>query len=115
MESILTSIKVMIGIEPEYQHFDKALIPHINSAFFSLNQLGVGPEDPIVITNELDTWESKFGSTRKIEAVKSYVALKVQLRFDPPQTSFVLDSIKEQIKELEWRLQTQSEIEKEVK
>lgn len=113
MESILNSIKTLLGIEPDYTHFDKAIIEHINAAFMTLNQLGVGPEDPVVITGDLDTWVVKFGEISHIEAIKTYTHLKVQLYFDPPSTSFVLEAKQRQIAELEFRLAMQENYKKE--
>lgn len=113
MESILDSIKVMLGIEPDYTHFDKAIIEYINTAFMTLNQLGVGPENPVVIANELDTWASKFSDISNIEGIKTYTQLKVQLFFDPPSLSFVLDAKQRQIAELEFRLTMQENYNKE--
>lgn len=103
----------MLGIEPDYTHFDKAIIEHINAAFMTLNQLGVGPDDPVVITNDLDTWYSKFGETKHIEGIKTYTYLKVQLYFDPPSTSFVLEAKQRQIAEMEFRLSAQESYKKE--
>lgn len=113
MESILNSVKEMLGIEPDYTHFDKSIIGHINTTFMTLNQLGVGPEKPVVIVNNLDTWINKFGDTEHIEGIKTYTFLKVQLFFDPPTMSFVLDAKQRQIAELEFRLAMQETYKKE--
>ena len=113
MESILNSIKTLLGIEPDYTHFDKPIIEHINAAFMTLNQIGVGPEDPVVIVNELDTWVNKFNDINHIEGIKTYTYLKVQLFFDPPSTSFVLEAKQRQIAELEFRLAMQENYKKE--
>lgn len=104
MESILTSIKKLLGISEEYTHFDSDLIMHINSVFMILNQLGVGPEDGFVITGSYETWDEFISNVLAIESVKSYVYLKVKLLFDPPSSSAVMESINRQISELEWRL-----------
>lgn len=104
MESILTSIKKLLGITADYKHFDNDIIMHINTTFLTLNQLGVGPETPAMITSELATWESVFGEMKNLEAIKTYVYLKVRMLFDPPTSSFVLDSMNRQASELEWRL-----------
>jgi hypothetical protein len=114
MGSILNSIKTMMGITPEYTHFDKAIIPHINSALMSLEQLGIKTEKPPAITSELDTWESIFGDISNIEAIKTYTFLKVQLVFDPPNNSFVIEAKNRQISELEWRLNVQADSQKGV-
>lgn len=104
MESILTSIKKLLGISAEYEHFDADLIMHINSVFMILNQLGVGPPDGFYITNSFATWDEYTEDKRTIEAVKSYVYLKVRLMFDPPQNTGLIQAIDRQIAELEWRL-----------
>lgn len=109
MESILTSIKKLLGIDSEYTQFDQDIIMHINSTFFTLNQLGVGPEKPVVIADAMATWDASFGDVSNIEAIKSYVYLKVKMLFDPPTSSFVMESMKRQADEYEFRLQIQSE------
>lgn len=106
MDSILKSIKKLLGITEEYTHFDPDIIMHINSAFFTLNQLGVGPDSPFVISGVEDEW-SDFNSNTDLESVKSYIYLKVRVLFDPPTNSSLLSSIQENIKELEWRLNVQ--------
>ena len=107
MESILTSIKKLLGIDSEYKQFDSDIIMHINSTFMTLNQLGVGPESPAQITNELDTWEGMFGDISRIEAIKSYTYLKVKMLFDPPTSSFVMEAMQRQANEFEFRLSIQ--------
>lgn len=104
MDSILTSIKKLLGIAEEYDHFDSDLIMHINSVFMVLNQLGVGPAEGFSITDKTETWEDFTQNNLMIQSVKSYVYLKVRLLFDPPSSSAVMESINRQISELEWRL-----------
>lgn len=104
MESILTSVKKLLGMTEEYAVFDTDLIMHINSMFMILNQMGVGPKDVFCITDATATWSDFAGERADLAAVKSYVALKVRLLFDPPQSSVTMDAIKNQISELEWRL-----------
>lgn len=104
MDSILTSIKKLLGIAEEYDHFDSDLIMHINSVFMVLNQLGVGPVEGFSITDKTETWEDFTQNDLMIQSVKSYVYLKVRLLFDPPSSSAVMESINRQISELEWRL-----------
>lgn len=109
MESILTSIKKMLGIEADYQHFDSELIVFINSVFGILFQLGVGPTDaPFKITGADEIWED-FIQDDQIETVKSYMYMKVKLLFDPPSSSFVLSSYADLIKEFEWRCNVDAE------
>lgn len=107
--SILLSIKKMLGLDKDYDIFDPELIIHINSVFGTLHQLGVGPEEKYTISGDSEVWTDFLTEGEEIEEVKSYVYLRVRLLFDPPSSSFVLDSFKEQIKELEWRLQCKAE------
>ena len=104
MDSILTSVKKIIGISEEDESFDTDLIMHINSVLMILNQLGVGPEDGFSITDKSAVWTDVIGDNKFIEAVKTFVGLKVRLIFDPPTSSAVLDSINKTISELEWRI-----------
>lgn len=104
MESILTSIKKLLGITEEYEHFDADLIMHINSVFMILTQLGVGPPEGFVIEDELATWDDFIPRGQNIEMVKSYMHLRVKLLFDPPLQSAVMESMNRMIKEFEWRL-----------
>ena len=105
MESILNSIKKLLGIAEDYDHFDSDIIMHINSVFATLTQLGVGPEDGFSIDDESAKWEDFLPEERMLHSVKSYMFMKVKLMFDPPLSSAVIECTKEQIKELEWRLQ----------
>lgn len=104
MESILTSIKKMLGISEEYEHFDSDIMMHINSVFSILNQLGVGPESGFSIRDKTAVWSDFIQDDQKIDMVKSYIYLKVKLIFDPPISSAVMESIKQLTQELEWRL-----------
>ena len=104
MDSILTSIKKLLGITEEYENFDQDIIMHINSAFMILNQLGVGPKSGFSISDKSSTWDEFIPESSNLEAVKTYVHLKVRLMFDPPLSSSVIEAIKSQINELEWRL-----------
>lgn len=103
MESILTSIKKLLGISEEYTHFDQDIIMHINSALFTLTQLGVGPSAGFSIDDAENVWDD-FVDVSRIEAVKTYVYLNVRLVFDPPTSSTVIDAMNRRLKELEWRL-----------
>lgn len=103
MDSILNSIKKLLGIDENYKVFDTDIIIHINSTFSILYQLGVGPEEPFKITSSEETWDSFLEDKTKIEMVKTYIYMKVKTMFDPP-TGGYLTAIQEQIKELEWRL-----------
>lgn len=108
-ESILKSIKKMLGIEHTDKTFDDDVTIIINSVLFGLNQIGVGDENGFIINNEDDMWVDFIGERKDIESVKTYVYLKVKLIFDPPQSSFVLDAMERQIREFEWRINVQTD------
>ena len=111
-ESILNSIKKLLGITAEYTNFDTDIIIHINSVFMILNQLGVGPSKCFRIEDECTTWDEYITEDNDLDAVKTYMYLKVKLLFDPPLSSSVLEANKQLINELEWRLNVQ--VKKEV-
>ena len=102
--SILTSTKKILGIDADYTAFDSDIITHINSAFSTLAQLGIGPIDGFMIEDATATWDAFLGSDMNLNSVKSYVYLRVRLLFDPPTTSYLITSLNEQLKEIEWRL-----------
>ena len=105
-ESILTSTKKILGLEANYTPFDLDVITHINAAFSLLNQLGVGPEDGFSISDDGTAWGDYEVPENQLHLIKTYVFLKVRVLFDPPGTSFLLESANNQIKEYEWRLNT---------
>lgn len=104
MDSILISIKKLLGITEEYTHFDQDIIMHINSALFTLDQLGVVSLKGFRITGESEEWDDLLDGDADLEAVKSYIYLKVRILFDPPSSSVLMESINRQISEFEWRL-----------
>ena len=104
MESILTSIKKLLGITEEYNHFDADLIMHINSVFAILTQMGVGPSEGFRIEDDEAEWTDFIEDNAMIESVKSYIYMKVRLMFDPPTVSSVLESMNRMVNEFEWRL-----------
>jgi hypothetical protein len=107
-DSILDTIKKLLGFEWDYTAFDIDIITHINSEFFVLQQLGVGPTNGFSISDNTKTWAEYIGP-ESIEAVKSYIHLKVRLIFDPPANSFTQDAMKNQAAEYAWRLNVQME------
>ena len=104
MDSILTSIKKMLGITEDYTHFDTDIVIHINSVFSILTQLGVGPPEGFYIQDNTRICYEYISDPNKIEMVKSYMYLKVRLLFDPPSSSSVIEAFNKQISEFEWRL-----------
>lgn len=109
MESILTSIKKLLGITEEYDQFDPDIIMHINSVFMILTQLGVGPAEGFSIEDDTSVWSDFIQDIKKLESVKTYIYLKVKLAFDPPLSSAVIESMNRLINELEWRLNVAAE------
>lgn len=103
MESILTSIKKLLGIHEEYTNFDMDIIIHVNTAFATLNQLGVGPSAGFMIEDSETTWD-EYVTSCNMTMVKTYIFLKVRMLFDPPTSAALFDSTSQMIKELEWRL-----------
>lgn len=110
-ESILTSVKKMLtGADPDYDIFDSDLIVHINTAIMQLRQLGVGPQYGFKITGASQTWRDYLGDVINYEAAKSAIVLMVKNIFDPPSSSYVLESNKKIIDELQWRLLIEAEM-----
>ena len=109
MESILTSIKQLLGIEDD-NHFDDDIVKHINSVLMILNQLGVGPAEGFKITGDYETWNDFIPEDQNLEMVKSYVYLRVKSLFDLSTTSSaVIDSMNRASTEFEWRLNVAAE------
>lgn len=104
IQSILTSTKKVLGLPEADTSFDEDIIMHINSSFSTLTQIGIGPSTGFAIEGPDETWDTFLGLDERIYSVKSLVYLMVRLLFDPPGTSFALESMKEQIQELQWRL-----------
>ena len=104
VESILQSIKKLLGIASDYDHFDTDIIIHINSVFMYLNQLGVGPSEGFYIKDKSSLWTDFVQEEGLVEAIKTYMYLRVKLFFDPPNNSSLLESMNKQIGELEWRI-----------
>lgn len=110
-ESILTSIKKLLGIPEEYEQFDPDLIIHINSVFTILTQLGVGPPEGFAIYDKNAVWKDFIPEPLKFEAIKSYMHLRVKLLFDPPLGTAVTEVMNRMISELEWRINVIAESE----
>ena len=104
MESILTSIKKLLGIAEDYEHFDPEIIMHINSVFMELTQIGAGPADGFFIEDKTSVWTDFVPEIGKLEAIKSYIYLKVKLLFDPPANATIVEAMKQQIANYEWRI-----------
>lgn len=108
-DSILTGTKKMLGLAEDYTVFDHDIITHINSVLMIVSQIGVGPEEGMMIEDASTTWDDLLGGDNMLNTVKSYVYLRVRMLFDPPTTGFLVTAMDDQVKELEWRLNTYRE------
>lgn len=105
MESILKSIKDMLGPEVDNDDFDTELIMHINSVIMGLTQMGLGPSEGFEIEDETSTWQDFLPNLKKFSAVKTYIYMKVKLIFDSStMSSALIEAFNRQIAEFEWRL-----------
>jgi hypothetical protein len=103
-DSILTSTKKLLGITKEYDVFDMDISIHINSAFATLHQLGVGPSTPVEINGDTTEWSTFLEGHGELNGVRSYIYMKTRIAFDPPQNSATLESLKLSAQEYEFRL-----------
>lgn len=103
-DSILNSIKKMLGFTEDYTAYDQDLIININMVLNILTQIGVGPKGGYEIEDASNTWDEFIGDNIKLNMVKSYVYLKVKRVFDPGTSGSLNDAIDNQIKELESRI-----------
>lgn len=103
-ESILTSVKKVLGVDESDESFDIDIIMHINAAFSVLQQLGIGPNEGFAIEDARDDWSDFMGTDKRLNIVPSYVYMKVRSLFDPPATGYLVEALKNQITEAEYRL-----------
>lgn len=109
-ESILNSTKKILGISADYDAFDQDVIMHTNSAFATLHQLGLGPDEGFMIEDDAALWRDFLDDDMRLNSIKTYVYLKVRLLFDPPTNSFTITALQEQVKEIEWRVSAYREV-----
>ena len=109
IESILASIKKMLGLDDNYTPFDADVLIHINSAFMTLCQMGIGPKEGFTVTDNSQTWGDFLTNNVMLGGVKTWVYLQVKMLFDPPSNSFVMDTYKTQAEQILWRLNVQAE------
>lgn len=109
-DSILDTIKIKIGINPDYDDaFDVHIITNINTIFERLKYLGIGPDNGFRITGSTETWDMYLTNDEFIDSVIDYISMKVKMLFAPPETSFGIEAIKEQLSELEFFLKIKSD------
>lgn len=106
---VLIDIKKLIGFDEDYNAFDQDIVIQINSALSILKQIGVEVLSNVTIDGSED-WEDILGEHADIEMIKNYIYMKTKLVFDPPVNGSVMESIKEQIKEFEWRINFEIEV-----
>ena len=108
-DSIVVSIKKMLGLDDDYTPFDTDVIIHINAAFMTLCQMGVGPREGYEVSDYDQTWSDFLTNKVMLGAVKTWVYLQVKMAFDPPTNSFLMDAMKQQSEQILWRLNVQAE------
>lgn len=107
IDSVLDSIKKVLGDNPEFEYFNPDIIMQINTFFTVLTQIGVGPKEGVFITDNTTTWSDLFGTDARLNSIKTYIFSRVKLLFNPSQNSSYNEILKDTIKELEWRLNVQ--------
>lgn len=114
MDSILISVKKLVGVDAEYEVFDPDIIMYINMVFLGLFQMGIGPKKVFSIEDASSTWDEFEEGNDDLKACRAYIAQKVRLKFDPPTSATVMQALKESIDETEWRLIHQVEVERKL-
>lgn len=107
-ESVLKTIKQLLGLSADYAPFDEDIKVHINMALATLRQIGVGAAN-FEVKSEVEKWVDVIGIDKDLASVKSFVYFKVRLAFDPPSTSFAIQAIEKQLEELSFRLTVEGE------
>ena len=107
--SILHDIKQLLGQEWDDTTYDLDIKLHINSVFFNLNQINVGPPEGFSIADETILWDAYIGDSKNLEAVKTYIYIRVRLLFDPPTNGFLVTSLEKQADKLEWTLMVEAD------
>ena len=108
-DSILDTVKKMLGVDLVDDSFDMELIIFINDVFSKLNQLAVGPTTTYVIDDRLDKWTDFLLDRADLNMVRTYMYLQVRITFDPPTNPSLLENMMKRIQEYEWRLNVQAE------
>ena len=108
-DSILTSIKKLMGLTEEYDAFDQDILILINSVLFELEQIGVKAKEGFVLSDKTAVWSDYSDDDRLLNALKPYIYMKTKLTFDPPTSSGALDSMNRIIDRFEWRINLYSD------
>lgn len=108
-ESILDSVKKVLGVGDDDTAFDFDIIIGINSALLELSQLGIGSDTGFVISDNTTLWSQYVTDLSLLGMVKQYICMVTRMSFDPPATSFGIDAVKSQIDKLTFRLNVAAE------
>lgn len=109
-DSILASVKKVCGLPDSYTPFDQDVVMFINTAFGTLEQLGVGPDEGFRIEDREALWTQMGLPPKQLDLVRTWTFLKVRQMFDPPQTSYLIEAMNKQIDQLEWRMSVNREM-----
>ena len=112
-ESILDSLKNMLGILPNDTAFDNELISHINAFISNLTDIKIGPEEGFIVEDVTTTWGDFVSDISIMAAVREYLYAAIRLVFDPPSNSFVVTSLEKAKDEAFWRLYMKADNKKE--
>lgn len=112
-ESILNSVKKMLGISPDISAFDVDIIANINAGISILTQVGVGPDTGFVVTSGDETYEEYLIRPNEYKMVNMFLFLKTKIAFDPPTSATLMQAYKEQMDEYLWRLQVDHDVAEE--
>jgi hypothetical protein len=109
IDSILDSVKKVLNLPSDHHEFDEDIIMHINSVFSTLHQLGIGPAQGFMITDNTALWSTFLGGSLPQNNIRSYMYLCVRMLFDPPNTGYHVEAMKSQIAEFAWRINVERE------
>ena len=108
-ESILDSVKKLLGFDASYTAFDLDIIMLINAVFGSLQEMGAGPDTALTISDNTILWSAFSDLPEFLGLVQMYVFLSVKMAFDPPTGRFGLDAMEKMIAQYEWRINIKAE------
>lgn len=103
-ESILSTVKKLLSLDPDYDAFDLDIVTYINTVIAQLHQLGLDDKDDFKITGAAETWDDYVEDPKLQSMAKSYMYVKIKPMFDPPSNSFLVDSLEKMATEMEWRI-----------
>lgn len=103
-DSILQTIKQLLGISEADESFDPNIIILVNSVLNILSQIGLEEANNFQIKGSSETWNELFRDRKDLEIVKTYICFKVKMMFDPPTSSAALEATKRVLDEQEWRI-----------